>query len=104
MFGSVLVANRGEIARRVIRTLRAEGIRSVAIYTDADAGAPHVREADEAIRVASYLSIDDVVAAAAGRGGAAPGLRLPVGERRASRARARTRASCSSGPRRRRSS
>ena len=39
MFSSVLVANRGEIARRVIRTLRAEGIRSVAIYTDVDAGA-----------------------------------------------------------------
>jgi len=66
MFSSVLVANRGEIARRVIRTLRAEGIRSVAIYTDVDAGAPHVREADEAVRVSSYLSIDDVVAAAAG--------------------------------------
>src|SRR3954464_2434270 len=66
MFSSVCVANRGEIARRVIRTLHALGIRSVAIYTDVDAGAPHVREADEAIRVGSYLSIDEVVAAAAG--------------------------------------
>ena len=50
MFASVLVANRGEIARRVIRTLHALGIRSVAVYTDADAGAPHVREADAAVR------------------------------------------------------
>jgi len=62
MFGSVLVANRGEIARRVIRTLHALGIRSVAIYTDADAGAPHTREADEAVRVSSYLAIDEIVA------------------------------------------
>jgi acetyl-CoA/propionyl-CoA carboxylase biotin carboxyl carrier protein len=73
MFSSVLVANRGEIARRVIRTLRAEGIRSVAIYTDADAGAPHVSEADEAIRVGSYLSIPEVVAAAAGVDALHPG-------------------------------
>src|SRR5215218_1533739 len=66
MFSSVLVANRGEIARRVIRTLHALGIRSVAIYTDADAGAPHVAEADAAIRIGSYLSISDVIEAAAG--------------------------------------
>ena len=51
MFSSVLVANRGEIARRVIRTLHALGIRSVAVYTDADAGAPRVREADSAVRI-----------------------------------------------------
>jgi acetyl-CoA/propionyl-CoA carboxylase biotin carboxyl carrier protein len=73
MFRSVLVANRGEIARRVIRTLRALGIRSVAIYTDADAGAPHVREADVALRVGSYLSIDDVVEAARGCDALHPG-------------------------------
>jgi acetyl-CoA/propionyl-CoA carboxylase biotin carboxyl carrier protein len=73
MFGSVLVANRGEIARRVIRTLHALGIRSVAIYTDADAGAPHVREADAAVRVGSYLSIEDVVEAARGCDALHPG-------------------------------
>jgi acetyl-CoA/propionyl-CoA carboxylase biotin carboxyl carrier protein len=61
---SVVVANRGEIARRLIRTLRRLGIRAVALYTDADRSAPHVREADTALRVESYLSIEDVVAAA----------------------------------------
>ncbi|MFK3679207.1 biotin carboxylase N-terminal domain-containing protein [Microbacterium sp. NPDC090218] len=69
-FHTVLVANRGEIARRVIRTLRALGIRSVAVYSDADASAPHVREADLAVRIGpapvseSYLDIDAVIAAA----------------------------------------
>jgi len=69
-FRTVLVANRGEIAVRVIRTLRALGLRSVAIYSDADRDALHVREADAAERVGppapreSYLSVEAVVAAA----------------------------------------
>ena len=69
MFGTVLVANRGEIACRVIRTLRAMGIRSVAVYSDADAGARHMREADVAVRIGpaaaseSYLNIDAVLEA-----------------------------------------
>jgi acetyl-CoA/propionyl-CoA carboxylase biotin carboxyl carrier protein len=69
-FRTVLVANRGEIACRVIRTLRAMGIRSVAVYSDADAGARHVREADIAFRIGpaeaarSYLDIQAVLVAA----------------------------------------
>lgn len=69
-FDTVLVANRGEIAVRVIRTLRAMGIRSVAVFSDADAGARHVLEADVAVNIGpaparqSYLSIEAIVNAA----------------------------------------
>ncbi|MBB6627861.1 ATP-grasp domain-containing protein [Nocardioides sp. KIGAM211] len=68
MVTSVLIANRGEIARRIIRGCRAAGVRSVAIHSDLDQGAAHVREADEAVRVSSYLDIDEVVAAAVSAG------------------------------------
>ena len=67
MFETVLVANRGEIAVRVVRTLRAMGIRSVAVYSEADAGARHVREADVAVPIGpapatqSYLSVERVL-------------------------------------------
>jgi acetyl-CoA/propionyl-CoA carboxylase, biotin carboxylase, biotin carboxyl carrier protein len=74
MFDTVLVANRGEIAVRITRTLRAMGIRAVAVYSDADAGARHVREADDAIRLGpapaagSYLNTERILAAAAESG------------------------------------
>ena len=61
---TVLVANRGEIALRVIRACRETGRRSVAIYTDVDSEAPHVAAADDAVHVHSYLDIEAVVAAA----------------------------------------
>jgi acetyl-CoA/propionyl-CoA carboxylase, biotin carboxylase, biotin carboxyl carrier protein len=64
MFARVLIANRGEIAVRVARTLRRLGVESVAVHTDVDADAVHVRAADRAVRVDSYLGIEGVIAAA----------------------------------------
>ena len=64
MFERVLIANRGEIAVRIARTLRRLGVESAAVFTDADADALHVRAADRAVRVASYLDVEAVVGAA----------------------------------------
>jgi acetyl-CoA/propionyl-CoA carboxylase, biotin carboxylase, biotin carboxyl carrier protein len=61
---TLLIANRGEIALRVMRTAQRLGWRTVAIHTDLDAGAPHTRGADRVVRVESYLDVDAVVAAA----------------------------------------
>lgn len=70
MFNKILIANRGEIACRVIKTARRMGMRSVAVYSEADAGARHVRLADEAVCIGpaearqSYLAIDRLIEAA----------------------------------------
>ncbi|MCU1405442.1 MAG: uca [Glaciihabitans sp.] len=66
-FDTLLIANRGEIARRIIRSARTMGLRTIAVYSDADRAAPHVREADEAVRLGpapareSYLDIDTIL-------------------------------------------
>ena len=76
-FEKILIANRGEIACRVIRTARALGYRTVAVWSDADAGAPHVRQADEAVCLGpapaaqSYLKIEAILAAARATGAGA---------------------------------
>lgn len=76
-FTKLLVANRGEIALRVMRTARQMGLQVVAVYTDADADAPHVAFADQAVRIGagpvgdSYLSVEKILAAAAATGAGA---------------------------------
>ncbi len=89
-FDTILIANRGEIAVRVIRACRDLGLRSVAVYSDADRLATHVRLADDAVHIgpamasASYLNIERIIAAArASRRGRDPSrLRLSFGKRR----------------------
>ena len=81
MIESVLVANRGEIARRILRAARALGVRSVAVYSEADADWPHAREADEAVLIGpapareSYLNVERILEAArrTGAGAVHPG-------------------------------
>lgn len=74
MFTKVLVANRGAIACRILRTLREMGVASVAVFSDADAGSLHVSQADEAVRIGpapaaqSYLDVDAILAAARATG------------------------------------
>ena len=89
MFRKILIANRGEIACRVIKTARRLGVRTVAVFSEADANARHTRLADEAVLIGppaareSYLAIDRIIDAAKQTGAEAihPGLRLPVRER-----------------------
>ena len=72
MFKKILIANRGEIACRIMRTARRMGIATVAVYSDADAGTPHVMMADEAVHIGgaasadSYLRGERIIAAAKG--------------------------------------
>lgn len=74
MFEKILIANRGEIARRIAEAVRPLGVKTVAIYSDADEGAPHTRAADEAVRVGpaspreSYLNAEAILAAAKATG------------------------------------
>ena len=90
MFAKILVANRGEIAIRIFRTLRELGIASVAVYSDADRASLHVTKADEAFHIGpgpaaeSYLVVERLLEAAAraGRRRRPPRLRLPGRERR----------------------
>ena len=90
MFTKILIANRGEIACRVIKTARRMGIATVAVYSDADANARHVRLADEAVHIGpapareSYLVGARIIAAAKATGAQAihPGYGFPLRERR----------------------
>ena len=69
MFDKILIANRGEIACRIARSAKRMGIKTVAVYSDADAGALHVEMADEAVHIGppaaaeSYLVMDRIIAA-----------------------------------------
>ena len=90
MIASLLIANRGEIACRIIRTAKRLGIRTVAVYSEADAGALHVRQADEVVAIGpalareSYLVGERIIAAAKSTGAEAihPGYGFPLRKRR----------------------
>ena len=107
-FDRLLIANRGEIACRIARTARRMGIRTIAVYSDADADALHVRTCDEAWAIGgltaaeSYLRIDAIIDAARRSGAAGHSSRLwvPVGEPPAGRALRAAKAWCSSDRRR----
>ena len=107
MFKKILIANRGEIACRVIRTARRMGIKTVAVYSDADARAPHVKMADESVRLGpppaaeSYLKAELIIDACKATGAEAvhPGYGFLSRARRASPRRSRRPASPSSARR-----
>ena len=88
MFRKVLIANRGAIACRIIRTLRNMGIGSVAVYSEADRHSLHVQQADEALLIGpppatqSYLSVGAILEAARKSGGDSSGLWIPQRKRR----------------------
>ena len=63
MFTKILIANRGEIACRIIRTAKRMNIKTVAVYSDADAGTPHVKMADEAYHIGASASADSYLKA-----------------------------------------
>jgi len=94
MFDSLLIANRGEIARRNIRTCRRLGIRPVTVHSEADAQALHVLESDELVLLGASAAADFLPRRAKGargsaedpRSSSAPGLRVPLWERESSRA------------------
>jgi hypothetical protein len=111
MFEKVLIANRGEIAVRIVRALEELGVASVAVYSELDRDAPHVRRAGEAYNLGdgpaseNYLNVEKILDAAARAGASRRSTRATGSWPRTppSHRRARTRASCSSGRRRARS-
>jgi urea carboxylase len=89
MFDTLLIANRGAIACRILRTLRAMQVKGVAVYSEADLSSLHIREADEALSLGdgpaaqTYLVTEKIIAAAQQSGAGDPSrLRLSVGKRR----------------------
>ena len=88
MFSKILIANRGEIACRVISTCRRLGVATVAVYSDADAGAKHVALADEAVHIGpapvaeSYLQADRIIQAALDTGRCRRSTRAMASSRR----------------------